>query len=582
MKRPAKEGLSLKWGLVTIMAICWAVPISAILLYSSYSLGNNVQDRIRHTIETSVSIAFQQTQDNMTRAMAASRESSYNDAISSAHRRYQEDGDRVALYGSVTAYLLQQYGYDSSFTATLLFFTADPDNLYYVSNRTDSRELDSLKQYRSGMHGQVLELYRDLGTQIRFVRQQDRLYMVRNIMDSRFEPYAVIVMECNPKVLYESIRSIVWVEGAAVGIDSQTTLVAGTEGDWTHGPDGIWFDKASGLYTIRQSASQRGHTLRLSVVSDSALLTDQLPDFANLLPLMGVLGALLFLLAIWAYRHYVAQPVAALVEAAGQMESGQRGYTVEQLPDSREFRYLTQRFNSMSVQLHHQFQREAEEQLALQDARVRALRSQINPHFLNNTLEAISWSARMAGDTQVCQMIEALSTMLDAAMARGGRARGTVEQELSYVDAYLYILSQRLGERLTVHKEIAPQTLGVLVPCLILQPIVENAFEHGIALQQRGEIIIRSYLRGQELVLEVENDGAMTETDRQRVACLLGPEGSEAADDGRECIGIRNVNRRLKILYGEQRLLSITAQERRVLARITIPQVEYESGAPQE
>jgi two-component system sensor histidine kinase YesM len=578
MRKSPKNGFSLKWGLVAIMAICWVVPITVILLYSSYTLANNVQDRIRDTIATSVNIAFQRTQDNINGAMAASRESSYNDTISDAYRKYLGDKDHVALYSSINSYLLQQYGYDDNFNATLLFFVSDPDTIYYVSNRTDSREIDSLYQYQYTFHDHVLEAYPDMGTQIRFMQAGDRLYMVRNIMDSRFKPYAVIVMECDQNVLYESIRSIVWMEHAAVDIDDNTYVVTGEDGEWTDGEDGTWYDAKTSLYTIRTSAKLSGHTIRLSVVSDSARLTDELPDVANLLPLMAVFGALLFMLVLWAYYHYVARPVDALVDAAGHMESGERGYTVKVLPGSREFRYLTERFNSMSAQLKYQFERNNEEQLALQDARVSALRSQINPHFLNNTLEAISWAARMAEDTKVCRMIEALSTMLDAAMARGGRARDTVEQELVYADAYLYILSERLGDRLSVRKEIASETLKALVPCLILQPIVENAFEHGIALQQKGEIAIRSMLRDDMLIIEVENDGDMTEADRKKIARLLDWD-SEAEPEGEnhEFIGIRNVNRRLKILYGEEGELTIAqAGKRRVLARIVIPHVEYD------
>ena len=575
MRSSEKHGFSLKWGLVAIMAICWIVPISVILFYSSYTITNNVQERIRDTITTSVDIAFAQTRDNIDSAMDASRKCSYDETISDAYRRYCNDDDHVALYDEINAYLLQQYGYDNNFNATFLFFTSAPDVIYYVNNRTDSHELDSLKKFRSNIHERVLEAYPDMGTRISFMQEENRLYMVRSIMGSNFQPYAVIVMECNETTLYESIRSIVWVEQAAVDIDDTTSVVVGEDGEWTDSADGVLYDAASSSYTIRVTGETGGHTIGLSVVSDSANLTDELPDVANLLPLMGIFGALLFLLVIWAYYHYVSRPVDALVDAAGHMELGERGYTVKVLPGSREFRYLTERFNGMSEQLKYQFQRNYEEQLALQDARVRALRSQINPHFLNNTLEAISWAARMAEDTKVCRMIEALSTMLDAATARGGRARGTVEQELVYADAYLYILSERLGDRLTIRKEIAPDTLGALVPCLILQPIVENAFEHGIALRQKGEIVIRSMMSGDMLVIEVENDGLMSEADQKNVARLLDWE-SEDGDDNRECIGIRNVNRRLKILYGEEGELVITQKgERRVLARIVIPHVEF-------
>ncbi len=580
--RIARKGLSLKWGLLVIMALCWILPVAVILFYSGYSIDNNVQARIRETITTSVDIAFAQTEEKLKGAMNASRASSYDDTIRNAYDRYQNDKDGITLNDSVTAYLRQQYGYDSSFYATFLFFTSDPHNVYYANNRMDSGEgfsFQNIKGYRSGIHDKVLGLYPELGTSIGFFAEDQKLYMVRNIVDKKFKPYAVIIMKCNQESLFESIRGIVWLKDAAVRIDDITCLVVGEGGIRAGENDGVRYDSANDKYTIQTSARLPGHTLRLAVISDSAGLLSELPDVRSTLPLLGLFAVPLLLFVVWAYYHYVSRPVEVLVDSAGRMEAGERGYTVTNMPASREFRYLTERFNSMSQQLQHQFERIYQEQAELQDARMKALRSQINPHFLNNTLEVILWEARMNKNEKVCRMIEALSTMLDAATARGGRARGTIEQELVYTNAYLYILSQRLGDRLAIRREIAPETLNALVPCLILQPIVENAIEHGIALLQKGELALRVMLEGGSLIIEVENDGSMTGEDKQRIARLLDMnDDTESAGENGHCVGIRNVMRRLRILCGEEGGLSITeVSPGRILARIVIPNVEFES-----
>jgi len=577
MRKSAKQGLSLKWGLLAIMVFCWIVPITVILVYSGYSISNNVQGRIKDTITTSVDIAFQQTVDKFSSAMDASRASSYDETIDNAYNKYMHDNDGIVLYDTVTTYLLQQYGYDDSFNATFLFFTSLPDDIYYASNRMKPGEIYGLKNYRENIHEQVLHTYADLGTQIGFIQGEQKLYMVRNIVDRNFRPYAVIVMECNEMTLFESLRNIVWLKDAVIRLDDITRSVVG-EGDIKVGStDGVWYDSPSGTYNIQASSRLNGHELKLSVVSDSAELMDEFPNVTSTLPLIGLFAVPLLLFVMWAYYHYISRPVDTLVDAAAHMEAGERGYTVKNLPTSREFRYLTERFNSMSTQLEYQFERSYQEQLALQDARMKALRSQINPHFLNNTLEAILWAARMAEDEKVCRMIEALSTMLDAATARGGRARGTMEQELAYTDAYLYILSERLGDRLTITKQIDAQTLKALVPCLILQPIVENAVEHGIALKQQGELVLRSRLEGDALILEVENDGLMTQADKEAITKLLCMQNdSDSGGENRECIGIRNVNRRLKILYGEEGGLTISELPAgRTVARMVIPHVEF-------
>ena len=183
---------------------------------------------------------------------------------------------------------------------------------------------------------------------------------------------------------------------------------------------------------------------------DSSPLLNQFSSTQKLmLPiLLGVLPLLVF--AILAFYRHVSRPVNTMVGAAAIIEKGELGYQMPDVPTSAEFRYLFERFNSMSASMKDQFERSYNEQLALQDSRMKALQSQINPHFLNNTLEIINWEARMGGNLKVSRMIEALSTLLNAATARGGNPVTHLSEELAFVDAYLYIISVRMGKRLTV------------------------------------------------------------------------------------------------------------------------------------
>jgi two-component system sensor histidine kinase YesM len=192
--------------------------------------------------------------------------------------------------------------------------------------------------------------------------------------------------------------------------------------------------------------------------------------------------------------------------------------------------------------------------------------------LLNNTLEIINWEARMNGDVAVSRMIEALSTMLTAATDRDGKANVQLREELEYVDAYLYIISVRLGKRLTVSRDIDSELLDVMVPRLILQPIVENAVEHGVSPRMQGSIALRVYRNHDDLVLEVENDGEMSSRDIETVERLLHWDGqSEQPSVNSARLGIRNVNQRLKILYKERCGFTIEPTEGgRTLARVVI------------
>jgi two-component system sensor histidine kinase YesM len=300
--------------------------------------------------------------------------------------------------------------------------------------------------------------------------------------------------------------------------------------------------------------------------------------------LFAALAIPLLLLSLIAFYRHVTVPADRLVDATARIESGQRGYTVAELPANKEFYCLTEQFNSMSVQLDHQFRRIYEEQLALQEARIKALRSQINPHFLNNTLEIINWEARLADNKKVSEMIDALAVMLGAATARSDSAVVSLREELNYVDAYLHIIKQRFGRRLVISKEINSSLLDMAVPSLILQPIVENAIEHGVSKMHQGELIIRAYrleTEADSLVLEVENDGHMSAEDKNNVDRLLRSAAEVNSNNDRNLqdpstggssVGIRNVNQRLKIMYGEDSGLEIyELRPNRILAKIKIP-----------
>ena len=143
-----------------------------------------------------------------------------------------------------------------------------------------------------------------------------------------------------------------------------------------------------------------------------------------------------------------------LIKVFDVVRAGEYGTQIENMANSEEFYHMEESFNYMSSQLKQQFDKIYMEEIALRDAKIMALQSQINPHFLNNTLEIINWEARLNGNMRVSQMIEALSTMLEATMNRKANPYNTVAEEMEYVDAYLYIITQRYGEKFTCRKEL--------------------------------------------------------------------------------------------------------------------------------
>ena len=200
-------------------------------------------------------------------------------------------------------------------------------------------------------------------------------------------------------------------------------------------------------------------------------------------------------------------------------------------------------------------------QIALRDAKIMALQSQINPHFLNNTLEIINWEARLNGNYKVSSMIEALSTMLGATMNRKEAQFHSIAEEMAYADAYLYIIAQRFGTKFQCTKHIDERLMTIQVPRLIIQPIVENAVDHGMDISTKGCLEIRLYERHDGyLCIEVEDNGRLTKEDKDKIDKLLSKDASLTGEK-RVSLGIRNVDQRLKMIYGDDCGLFITGSE---------------------
>ena len=195
-----------------------------------------------------------------------------------------------------------------------------------------------------------------------------------------------------------------------------------------------------------------------------------------------------------------------------------------------------------NARIEHRLQ---EQEKLLLAAKIEALANQINPHFLFNTLTSISSLIRTQPET-ARMLITKLSGLLRR-LLRSTDHFVPLREELESIDEYLDIEVVRFGPQLKVTKEISPDTLDVIVPSMILQPLVENSIKHGLARKVgEGRITIRSVLKNGHAIIEVNDDGlGMTE------------ERLEQAFGGG--IGLSNVNERLRTIYGANYQLKLTS-----------------------
>lgn len=286
---------------------------------------------------------------------------------------------------------------------------------------------------------------------------------------------------------------------------------------------------------------------------------------------------ILSVLALLAGSFYFSRRlIRPMHEMMDQMSMIETGYFDIQLPirSKDEIGVLSKRFNQMSGALKTYINKSYVAQIKQNEAELTALKSQIYPHFLYNTLEIIRMTAlEEQGAERVPEMIEALSEQIHYLI---GPMQDMVplEKEIDIVGKYVYLLNCRIGGKV----QLTVKTLGgvkIQIPKLILQPIVENAYVHGIKPKKgKGCIMIETAAEGERIEISVMDNGVgMDEEEVLRIMRLFeGDEPGIKNEYNWQSIGLKNVHDRIRFLYGEEFGIRITStQAVGTMVRILLP-----------
>ncbi len=263
----------------------------------------------------------------------------------------------------------------------------------------------------------------------------------------------------------------------------------------------------------------------------------------------------------------ITRPIKALMRNMTLVEKGQ----FERLPAIRsrdEIGLLSHRFNQMSTELKQLVERIHQEEAEKATAEIQALQSQINPHFLYNTLGTIKWIASMQRADKIVDMTEALISLLRYA-ARYEGSMVPIREELDNIDHYMTIQNVRYYNLIEMVYEVDEELLDYRVPKLILQPIVENAIFHGLGeSEEDGLITVRIFKEATKLYIQIADNGSGMDQET-----LQSLKASMAARQGQSYgIGVRNVHRRIQLYFGEQYGITFTSeQDEGTTFTITIP-----------
>ncbi len=581
---------SLRWSMVGRLLFGWFFPLFMLILIIVFFVEVNSHQQVEHTIMTSLEkttqIMCMQIQDCET----ASKNASYMAVITQGYEDLMAGGRRNTFRKVVEKFLQQQYRYNVNCRTAELVMLDDPEERFFTINYSSGGNFRAVNFFYDTAKDKILEMARDLDTGTTLVGVEGNVYMIRNLVTSKFEPYAVLALELNPDSLMKSYDGIWGYENALVYWNGELLMDgAGSELEWKEEylTENIakQLEKETEIY-VRGNRWKSSHAYRRINMYDGTMMVMVSIDKGVTHAAMSTLEYLFILLVLFMiplivqmmrfFHNKVTVPLKQLITASNAVREGELGIQIENKEDNEEFWQVKDSFNHMSTQLKNQFDKIYLEEIALRDAKIMALQSQINPHFLNNTLEIINWEARLNGNYKVSGMIEALSTMLGETMNRKEEQFHSIAEEMAYADAYLYIIKQRFGTKFSCTQHIDERLMNVQVPRLIIQPIVENAVEHGMDISRQGKLEIRLYEREDGyLSIEVEDNGHLTRADQEKIDRLLSP-NAELSKEKRVSLGIRNVDQRLKMIYGADCGLFITCNDKEhtvstILLKIDVP-----------
>ena len=555
---------SIRMQLILIVLLCYLVPTVLLGQYMGGVFFADLRQKTETALTSSAEHACTLSLQNIRKALDLAKDATYDGELASVYGSYRNGEIIPAEFLRLSRnYIERKYSREELFTFALFIPAVEGDMLAYNRAGYENAMLFQ-KQF-----GETLpKLAQELDTRCLFVESEGSMYLIRNLMDLKLERFGTLVLGISQEMMLGDVRRL------ADTWDGDVQLMLGQSGS-TELP---WDAMQPGLseagdedwitYVAREKDRDFDFGLLLGVRQER--LYGEIVAFRKLMTGLFVL-LIPILAAIILYMHRrILKPISLLSQASHRIEEGELGVTVPMRGDD-ELGRLGSAFSNMSLRIQALIDKTYKEEIALRDARIQAMQSRINPHFINNALETLNWQARMEGSENISGMVESLSVLLNAGMGKANRRMVTLSEEIEVAKAYCYFVGLRFGERLKVDMDLHDDLSHAVVPLLTLQPLLENAVQHGIEPAGGGEIILRSLKAGDFLRLTVINSGKpLQEEDWQRIRLSISGDNQHG-----QHFGLANISTRLQLIYGGRAKISVeTDEQSRTVVQLDIPQNE--------
>ena len=241
----------------------------------------------------------------------------------------------------------------------------------------------------------------------------------------------------------------------------------------------------------------------------------------------------------------ITRPLQQLRDSMARVQEGDFGAAEVEVTSRNEVGSLTRSFNVMTSRIQELMKQNIYEQQQKRKSELKALQSQINPHFLYNTLDSIIWMAEGKKNEEVVVMTASLARLLRQSISNE-EEQVPIGQEVEYARSYLTIQKMRYKDKLEFQIQVDAQIMGVPIIKLVLQPLIENAIYHGLKYKEgKGLLIVRGYREGENAVIQIKDNGAGM--DEQTLSHIFEKHKVNYRSNG---VGVYNVQKRLQLYYG--------------------------------
>ncbi len=331
--------------------------------------------------------------------------------------------------------------------------------------------------------------------------------------------------------------------------------------DGSHVVDGV-------IYTVKTLENCNWKIIGVTYLDE--IVNERVKTMATASVLIFLVVVLLTFLFGSQLSYLFTKPANKLAGAMREFEEDASGFVFEPIRGSVEVNDLSDSFEHLVKRIQQLMEEVKQEETTLRKTELKALQAQINPHFLYNTLDSISWMCEEGKTEEAVLMVNALAKLFRISISRG-REIIPIDKEVQHAECYLQIQKFRYTNHFDYEFEVEDSCKDYLCNKITLQPLIENALYHGLDMQDEGHISIRIKEDGEDVLMEIEDNGiGMTE---EQISELFVNDGTD-----NHGIGVKNVNDRIKIYFGDKYGISVRSElDVGTCVSIRIPKITEES-----